>query len=82
MKLSPIARDNLRSAICGMDEEEKRLALHFFPTQQLQDELVRRTESTEKVLNDVFNALSVVTDEMTLIEMQNVLKDLKLALSK
>ena len=62
----PIAKQKLRQFIKAADPDEKRFMLKFYETRYLNDELSRRTETTQeailKICDAAENAKNSITD--------------------
>lgn len=70
--MNELEKAEIRSRMKGMDDEEKRLALMYFPTQMMQEEISRRYKVVIDVVDELHKTIGMITDESTLIEMQDI----------
>lgn len=75
--LSIIEIQELSNRTKAMREDEKRIVLMNLPTKMLNEEIVRRTDVAMSELKGLFNILETVNTEISLEEMQEVLKSCK-----
>lgn len=74
-KLSPIEVNELSIRTRAMSEDEKRVVLKNLPTCFLLDEIRRRTDTVNMQYQQLFEILSAVSEDISLPEMQEILKN-------
>lgn len=72
-----LEKEVITERIHGMTNEEKEISLRAFPTTMLLREIERRDNASKDILRDVYGTLSEITEDMTLPEIQNVIKKIK-----
>ena len=61
----------------AMSLNEKRVVLMNLPTNMILSEIERRDARVKEQLSDIFNILNCCSEQMTLIEIQEVLRNCK-----
>ena len=61
----------------AMSVSEKRVVLMNLPTNMILSEIERRDARVKEQLSDIFNILNCCSEQMTLIEIQEVLRNCK-----
>lgn len=61
----------------AMSLSEKRVVLMNLPTNMILSEIERRDARVKEQLSDIFNILNCCSEQMTLIEIQEVLRNCK-----
>jgi hypothetical protein len=61
----------------AMSLSEKRVVLMNLPTNMILSEIERRDTRVKEQLSDIFNILNCCSEQMTLIEIQEVLRNCK-----
>ena len=61
----------------AMSLSEKRVVLMNLPTNMILSEIERRDARVKEQLGDIFNILNCCSEQMTLIEIQEVLRNCK-----
>lgn len=75
--MNELEKAEIRSRIRAMDDEEQRFALMHFPTQMMQDEISRRYKVIIEVVDELHRTVGTITDESTLVEMQDIVQQCK-----
>lgn len=75
--MSELERNEIRSRVKAMTDEEKDLTAKCLPTSVLIAEINRRSEKAAEVLNDVLNITNNINEQMTLEDMQAMIWALK-----
>lgn len=80
--LSPLEVETIINRAKGMREDEKSLTIANMPTQMLNADLERRETYLKRKLECVYMILGNVTEDMSIIDMENVLNELKAIVNK
>ena len=75
--MSEIERNESRSRVKAMTDEEQELAAKCLPTSVLMSEINRRSEKAAEVLTDVLNITNKINEQMSLEDMQAMIWALK-----
>ncbi len=75
--LSAMEVNEIASRTKAMSVSEKRVVLMNLPTNMILSEIERRDARVKEQLSDIFNILNCCSEQMTLIEIQEVLRNCK-----
>ena len=75
--LSAMEVNEIASRTKAMSLSEKRVVLMNLPTDMILSEIERRDARVKEQLSDIFNILNCCSEQMTLIEIQEVLRNCK-----
>lgn len=75
--LSAMEVNEIASRTKAMSLSEKRVVLMNLPTNMILSEIERRDARVKEQLSDIFNILNCCSEQMTLIEIQEVLRNCK-----
>lgn len=75
--LSAIEVNEIATRTKAMSLSEKRVVLMNLPTNMILSEIERRDARVKEQLSDIFNILNCCSEQMTLIEIQEVLRNCK-----
>lgn len=75
--LSAMEVNEIASRTKAMSLNEKRVVLMNLPTNMILSEIERRDARVKEQLSDIFNILNCCSEQMTLIEIQEVLRNCK-----
>ena len=75
--LSAMEVNEIATRTKAMSLSEKRVVLMNLPTNMILSEIERRDASVKEQLSDIFNILNCCSEQMTLIEIQEVLRNCK-----
>ena len=75
--LSAMEVNEIATRTKAMSLSEKRVVLMNLPTNMILSEIERRDTRVKEQLSDIFNILNCCSEQMTLIEIQEVLRNCK-----
>ena len=75
--LSAMEVNEISTRTKAMSLSEKRVVLMNLPTNMILSEIERRDARVKEQLSDIFNILNCCSEQMTLIEIQEVLRNCK-----
>lgn len=75
--LSAMEVNEIATRTKAMSLSEKRVVLMNLPTNMILSEIERRDARVKEQLSDIFNILNCCSEQMTLIEIQEVLRNCK-----
>lgn len=75
--LSAMEVNEIATRTKAMSVSEKRVVLMNLPTNMILSEIERRDTRVKEQLSDIFNILNCCSEQMTLIEIQEVLRNCK-----
>lgn len=75
--LSAMEVNEIASRTKAMSLNEKRVVLMNLPTNMILSEIERRDARVKEQLSDIFNILNCCSEQMTLLEIQEVLRNCK-----
>lgn len=75
--LSAMEVNEIASRTKAMSLSEKRVVLMNLPTNMILSEIERRDARVKEQLSDIFNILNCCSEQMTLLEIQEVLRNCK-----
>lgn len=75
--LSAMEVNEIASRTKAMSVSEKRVVLMNLPTNMILSEIERRDARVKEQLSDIFNILNCCSEQMTLLEIQEVLRNCK-----
>lgn len=75
--LSAMEVNEIATRTKAMSLSEKRVVLMNLPTNMILSEIERRDARVKEQLGDIFNILNCCSEQMTLIEIQEVLRNCK-----
>lgn len=75
--LSAMEVNEIATRTKAMSLNEKRVVLMNLPTNMILSEIERRDARVKEQLSDIFNILNCCSEQMTLIEIQEVLRNCK-----
>lgn len=75
--LSAMEVNEIATRTKAMSLSEKRVVLMNLPTNMILSEIERRDARVKEQLRDIFNILNCCSEQMTLIEIQEVLRNCK-----
>lgn len=75
--LSAMEVNEIATRTKAMSVSEKRVVLMNLPTNMILSEIERRDARVKEQLSDIFNILNCCSEQMTLIEIQEVLRNCK-----
>ena len=75
--LSAMEVNEIATRTKAMSFSEKRVVLMNLPTNMILSEIERRDARVKEQLNDIFNILNCCSEQMTLLEIQEVLRNCK-----
>ena len=75
--LSAMEVNEIATRTKAMSLSEKRVVLMNLPTNMILYEIERRDARVKEQLSDIFNILNCCSEQMTLIEIQEVLRNCK-----
>lgn len=75
--LSAMEANEIATRTKAMSLSEKRVVLMNLPTNMILSEIERRDARVKEQLSDIFNILNCCSEQMTLIEIQEVLRNCK-----
>lgn len=75
--LSAMEVNEIATRTKAMSLSEKRVVLMNLPTNMILSEIERRDARVKEQLSDIFNILNCCSEQMTLLEIQEVLRNCK-----
>ena len=75
--LSAMEVNEIATRTKAMSVSEKRVVLMNLPTNMILSEIERRDARVKEQLSDIFNILNCCSEQMTLLEIQEVLRNCK-----
>lgn len=75
--LSAMEVNEIATRTKAMSLSEKRVVLMNLPTNMILSEIERRDTRVKEQLSDIFNILNCCSEQMTLLEIQEVLRNCK-----
>lgn len=75
--LSAMEVNEIATRTKAMSLNEKRVVLMNLPTNMILSEIERRDARVKEQLSDIFNILNCCSEQMTLLEIQEVLRNCK-----